>query len=364
MAASQIDIVGGGGAQRTVGADPVSAADRPKVPDLPPRMIVDLRTDCNLKCPMCIVHGDPTNPKLKDFLRRDTDIEKVRKILDEVMAAKPLVMPSLWSEPLLAKHFMAYVRAAKERDLAVAMNTNGLTFRRPMAEFFVEIGLDAVCFSIDATTKETLKKVRGVDKLEKIHRAVELMLDVRGARKLPRVGVSFVVQPANQHEEREFVERWGHKADFVRTSTLFEDGGFPAIHLEKARTPCSALYSTMAIHANGNVSYCCLDGFGETNVGNVFEEGVRGVWHGAKLDEVRRHHEAGEWDKVPFCKKCDRWASYDFEETIRDGLLIRRSPEYTYYNRIDRLHNWGGNLVAHHPDPQESLKRLSGTENG
>jgi radical SAM protein with 4Fe4S-binding SPASM domain len=253
---------------------------------------------------------------------------------------------------------MNYVRAVKERGMGLAMNTNGLTFRRPMAEFFVEVGLDAVCFSIDATTKETLKKVRGVDKLDKIHRAIELMLEVRGDHKLPRVGASFVIQPANRHEEKTFVERWAPKVDFVRTSQLFEAGGFPAITLQSKRTPCSALYNTMAIHANGNVSYCCLDGFGETSVGNVFEEGVRGVWHGDKLNEVRHYHETGQWDKVPFCKKCDRWASYEFEETIRDGLLIRSSPEYTYYNRIDRLDNWGGTLLGNHPDPQESLEKL------
>lgn len=298
---------------------------------------------------MCIVHGDPSNERLEGFLRRDIDIEKVRKMLDELMGAKALVMPSLWSEPLLSKHLRPYIEAAKARGLAVAMNTNGLTLREEIARFFVDVGLDAVSFSIDATTPETLLKVRGVDKLPKLHSAVEMMLRVRGAAALPRVGVSFVIQDANRHEAADFVRHWAQRVDFVRTSELFAGGTFPAVRThEKRRGACPALYDTIAIHANGNVSYCCLDGFGETSVGNVFDEGLEAVWHGKKLNQVREWHETGQWENVPFCRDCTRWASYDFVETIEDGLLVRRSPEYTYYNRIDRLDNWKGAVRGNH----------------
>ncbi len=328
------------------------------VPDLPPRVLMDLRTDCNLKCPMCIVHGGTDDPRLAAFLKRNTDIEKVRKVMDELMEARPLMMPSLWSEPTLAKSFKEYISGAKERGMSVALYTNGLTVRKKMAEFFVDVGLDSIAFSVDATTPETLLKVRGIDKLKKIHSAVELMLQVRGDSPLPRIGVAFTTQDANRHEEAEFIKFWGPKVDFVRVGELYEDGTFPAIDLPEERTPCPALYNTMPVHVDGNVSYCCLDGFGETNVGNVFKEGVRGVWHGEKLTQVRHYHETGQWDKVPFCKSCDRWASFEFEEWIEDGLLVRKSPEFTYYNRIDKLENWEGSLVGDHKDPQQSLEEL------
>jgi radical SAM protein with 4Fe4S-binding SPASM domain len=163
------------------------------------------------------------------------------------------------------------------------------------------------------------------------------------------VGVSFVVQDANRHEEKDFVRYWAHRADFVRTSEMFVDGAFPGMRVEqKKRGACPALYDSIAVHTDGKVSYCCLDGFGETNVGNVFEQGLEAVWHGEKLNQVREWHETGQWDKVPFCKSCTRWASYEFVETIEDGLLIRRSPEYTYYNRIDRLESWKGSLRGNH----------------
>lgn len=326
--------------------DSPAEENNPVAPEMPPRMIIDLRTDCNLKCPMCIVHGEPDNPKLKDFLRRDVDLDKAIKVLEEVAPYKPLWMPSLWSEPLLSKNFKPFATKVKELGMNMALNTNGLVVREELAEFMVDVGIDAVCFSIDAMTPETLLKIRGIDKLDKLKTAVQALIDARGEKRWPRIGVSFTIQADNAHEEQAFVDYWTKIVDFVRTGEMFGNGEFAAINTRSERQPCGALYNTMAIHADGNVSYCCLDGFAETSVGNVFETSVREVWNGEKMTQVRHWHETGQWDKVPFCIKCDRWASYDFEEERRDGLLIRRSPEYTYYNRIDRLENWTENMTG------------------
>ena len=58
---------------------------------------------------------------------------------------------------------------------------------------------------------------------------------------------------------------------------------------------------------------------------------------------------------MQFCQSCNGWAQYEYGEEIRDGLLIRRSPEFTYYNKIERLTNWQGKLLGGHPPPPEGL---------
>ena len=74
------------------------------------------------------------------------------------------------------------------------------------------------------------------------------------------------------------------------------------------------------MHNDGTVTICCLDGFKSTNVGNVFDKGVKAVWNGEEFAKVRYYHETGQWDKVPFCASCNGWAQYEYEEEIRDGL--------------------------------------------
>ena len=148
-------------------------------------------------------------------------------------------------------------------------------------------------FSLDSTTPETLKKVRGVDKLAKIEAAVFRMLRVRGDRDLPRVGVSFTTQSTNLHEEQEFVDRWVGVVDVVRMGIVFENGTFPDMVEPPKRVPCAVIYKTMPVHNDGSVRLCCLDGVRATDMGNVFENGVkenlarRGIRQGALLSRDR-----------------------------------------------------------------------------
>lgn len=326
------------------------------VPELPPRVLLDLVTDCNLKCPMCIVHGGTDDPRLKDFLKKSMTVENARQVLDELVAAKPLMMPGMWSEPLMNPNFKEHITQMKQRGLTVAMNTNGLKINEDMAKFLVDIKFDSVFVSVDATTSETLLKVRGIKRLDLLHQAVARLMTARGDRPHPRIGVSMTLQAVNRHERDAFVEFWTPRVDAVRIGEIYEAGHFSGFVAAGERVPCPSLYSTLAVNTNGNVSLCCLDGFNEYNMGNVFKDGVKGVWHGPKFTSMRRLHERGQWDKIPICKTCDRWSSYQYEDLVRDGLLVRRTAEYTYYNRIDRLQNWHKELHGTHGDPAVKLK--------
>jgi len=334
--------------------DPTLARTPMAVPELPPRVLLDLATKCNLRCPMCPVWGSEDENAIGS-VTGVMDLEASRKLLDELMSAKPLVQPNMYGEPLLAPNLRERIADMKARGMSIAMNTNGLTLTDDLARYFVEQQVDSVMFSIDATTRETLKKIRGIHNLAKIESAVFRMLRARGDAEKPRIGVSFTIQDNNRHEVDAFVERWVGTVDVVRMGLIFENGTFPDMQTPPERKPCPSIYHTLPVHNDGTVTVCCLDGFKQTNMGNVFKDGVAAVWQGEEFSKVRYYHETGQWDKVPFCKKCNGWAQYEFEEEVRDGLLIRRSPEFTYYNKIARLKNWQGRLLGAHPAPSADL---------
>jgi radical SAM protein with 4Fe4S-binding SPASM domain len=303
---------------------------------------------------MCPVWGSGDEDAI-DQVAGVMDLEASRRLLDELMAAKPLVQPNMYGEPLLAPNLRERIADMKARGMSIALNTNGLTLKDDLARFFVEQQVDSVMFSIDAATTDTLKKIRGIDKLAKIESAVLRMLRARGGAGKPRVGVSFTKQEENKHETDAFVGRWVGVVDVVRVGLIFKDGTFPDMRTPAVRVPCPAIYNTLPVHNDGQVTICCLDGFKQTNLGNVFAQGVRNVWQGEAFAKVRYYHETAQWDKVPFCQKCNGWAQHEFEEEVRDGLLIRRSPEFTYYNKIERLANWKGRLLGGHPAPPARL---------
>ena len=326
------------------------------VPELPERVLIDFATRCNLRCPMCPVWGSEDERQI-DQVEGVMDLQAARKVLDEVMAAKPMIAPSIYGEPLLIPNMNEVFTDLKSRGLPIVINTNGLTMSEKIATFWANLPVDSVMFSLDSTTPETLKKVRGVNNLAKIESAVFRLMKARGEREHPRIGVSFTIQDENRHELDNFIARWAGVVDVVRTCPVFDthDGTFHDVHALNERKPCPAIYKTLPIHNDGSARLCCLDGFRATGMGNVFEDGVKAVWHGEEFAKARYYHETGQWDKVPFCKPCNGWAQYEYEEEIREGLLIRRSPQFTYYNKIDRLRNWKGTLLGGHKAPPVEL---------
>ena len=317
------------------------------VSTLPERVLIDYATRCNLRCPMCTVWGSGDDQAIAS-VEGIMDSAKAEAVEHEIAAAKPLVQPNLYGEPLLIPKLRDRIASLKQKGMSVALNTNGLTLTEKLAAFFVEVGVDSVFFSIDAATPATFRAIRGVDQLPKVEAAVHRMLAARGTGLTPRIGVSFTLQEQNKDEEAAFVARWSNVVDCVRIGLIFENGAFKGLTAPEKRTPCATLYTTLPIHNDGMATICCLDGFKETAIGNVFEAGVKAVWNGEAMAKVRYYHETAQWDKVPFCKNCNGWAQYEYAEEVRDGLLIRRSPEFTYYNRLDRMVNWQGALRGGH----------------
>ena len=158
------------------------------VSEYPERLLVDFATRCNLRCPMCPVWGSDDERAI-DEVKGIMGLEEARRMLDEVAAARPMVAPSVYAEPLLIPNVKEVFSEIKRRGMPIAMNTNGLTLTDELSRFFVELQVDSIMFSLDSVSKETLQKVRGVDKLEKTFRQGFFM------RRVPAVrAISFVVE--------------------------------------------------------------------------------------------------------------------------------------------------------------------------
>src|SRR5271165_5537197 len=102
------------------------------VSDLPERVLLDFATKCNLRCPMCPVWGSDDNNAI-DAVKGVMDLEAARRVLDEIMAAQPLVQPNMYGEPLLAPNLRERLADMKARGIAIAMNTNSLTLDDSLA---------------------------------------------------------------------------------------------------------------------------------------------------------------------------------------------------------------------------------------
>ena len=295
---------------------------------------------CNLKCSMCFFHS-PNNKKDVSKYKGRMRLEQYTKVLNEVEGERADIYPYRYAALLLIKDLFQRISAAKERNLSFVIDTNGLLLTKRHADFFVENRVDSITFSVDAFSKETLKTVRGIDDLEKIKRAVFLMLEARGQSLVPRVGVSFTLMEANRHEVKAFVDYWIKHVDVVRVNRVIKEHNvIEGVDLPDKRKPCYCLFSRMVVDFKGDATICTTDAFSTVNVGNVFKDGVQNVWNGEALNQIRHYHKTNQFDKIPLCKDCDGWADYAYRERTEGEVLIRATTSVVFYNRIDRLNGW------------------------
>lgn len=294
---------------------------------------------CNMSCPKCPVHGD--SPRHNDIVKGQMDFDNAIKLFDEIKGKELTVTPSGVTEPLIQKDFFKYLKALNDRNIKVTLNSNGLLIDEKMANKLInEYKLSSIFISIDAMTEDVLLKTRNSKKLDKIKKAVFNLLQARKNIDDTRIGVSFTVEEANKHQKEDFINYWIKYVDAIRVNELYQYGDEKSSNQED-RPPCPVLFDTLFLGINGNARLCCLDVFDETSVGNVFTTSIKDVWHSKELNQIREFHIKKEFDKVPYCKNCQDWSRYLFnEEYEKDNILIRKSKLLTYYNRLDRLGSW------------------------
>ncbi len=311
-------------------------------PDLPKRIIIAFIDGyCNLKCPMCFVHGQ-SDPEAIKKIRGIMPIEKARIIFEEIKSKNIIIGPSTWSEPFILKDMNEYLKEIKSYGFNITLNTNSLLLKKKDLQLFIDIEIDSIFFSVDAMTDETLFSKRGIKKLSRIRDTIFSLLELRGNLSHPRIGVSYTLSIENLHEKESFIEYWLKYVDVVRINNVIDSINFStnSNSIPKERIPCGMLYDTMVLNHKGDAVICCLDAFYEYKLGNVFDLGVKNLWHSKKFNEIRKHHEDKKYYKIPICQNCQIWADYLVEEKIKDNILIKKSPITTYYNRIEKMYSW------------------------
>jgi len=81
-------------------------------------------------------------------------------------------------------------------------------------------------------------------------------------------------------------------------------------------------FFTLAVRSNGDVSPCCIDWIGGTNIGNVIEQTLKDVWHGDRMFEFRKMQLENRKDENESCRHCEFYLSNYYTRDNIDGLPV------------------------------------------
>lgn len=291
---------------------------------------------CPLKCKKCWAFG-----KGKKNSVRKMEMERAKVLIDEISRFAGSVdsvniQPHVQAEPFANPDFMEIVEYCRSKNVGMHIVTNGILINDKWKEYIVKQldGRFQISFSLDATTQETYGKVRGNYPLQKLEETIRYILRNRQDEGL-RIIVNYVEEDDNEGETASFLHRWKDVADAVSIGTCLDTERKIPEKYKKSNyfyIPCEKPFDTMTIDWDGEVRVCQFDAFGETNLGNVFQEGILGAWNNEKMEELRNRHRENRIHKDEFCFGCEGKYLYNLKRREDEHYIINEGDNMIWYN--------------------------------
>ena len=288
---------------------------------------------CNSDCVMCNRNfSRHETKKSESFLSWET-FNKVKPLFKYTRS----VLFGGFGEALLHPEYIAMLREMKKDSRFVFTYTNAILMTEEIGRELVDAGMDRICVSIGGATRETYRKIRGVDKHDRVMENLKLIRDYKkkkgvakpaiflevvamnsvlpeleGLMELARdLGVETVSMPNMVAQGEELLKEsvWlnvdGAKAAFAKAAERAKKYGinFNPPNLEvNRRSNCSALFDLMAVNWDGTVMSCARERYviGDLNTGAPED-----IWNSKGLRGLRKDFFEKGLEHV--CPQCSCW---------------------------------------------------------
>lgn len=273
---------------------------------VPIQLDLELNTNCNLRCIMCL------QSKMKvvaEFL----DFKDVHRILEKVAnLGLESIKLQYRGEPTISPIFIRTIKLARSLGLYIHFNTNGFALNSEMAKSLVHLVVDKVIFSIDSSNPKIYNKIRVGSDLHKVFQNIvqlKVWKEVFHSNK-PIIRIQAVKMDLNKEEieNGDYFKFWEKIADEVAWEDEFDfmDNSYDATPLPNWH--CAQLWQRLVILADGRVMPCC-GGFDYVSkepwiVGNIHKDTIEEIWNSDKLKSARFLHESGFSHYIGVCCRC------------------------------------------------------------
>jgi len=346
-----------------VSASPPTVAT-PSALDAPPALpgsylVVELTNRCSLACVHCSVSEDGHEHHAQTGYLEPSLFFDLVDDLEGVGARFGALIPFWLGEPLLHPHFSAIWRRALRsaarfgtfEKVEVHTNATHLTAARTAALLNDAPTSTVLHLSLDAATRETYHRIKGLDRFEKVDANVAHFVAEKGrtGARGPRPVFQYIVGSNNVHEVSAFRDRWegvcreagvpvvaaaGHVPPGESAVVFFRQLDCPTaeeqehenavfrgamaelgleLPSEAARgeqveasnlAPCSGFWKSPVVSWQGDVTVCTRDNLLENCVGSLTESRFRDLWWGGALSGRRSRVAEGDYSGLELCSTC------------------------------------------------------------
>ncbi len=311
-------------------------------------VLVEPSSLCNFTCIQCF-----QSIKSESYFTRtrgNMPMARFRHVMEQLVAwpgpKLKVLKLSLYGEPLVNRDFCEMLKIARDADVAerIETTTNASLLTREIAEKCVEYQLDYARVSIYASDQDRHKAVTCSSvNIRTIHENLRVLQEIKRRESSERPFVSCKMLDAYSDENERFIlmykdvtdEVYIDKphcwikvdgADFIKN--YYKDSMDAAITDMKQnssrRIACPMAFTTMAVRSNGDVSPCCVDFIGGTNLGNVDRGTLQEIWNSNPWYEFQVMQLENRKHKNYSCARCDIYRSDYYTRDNIDGFPVEK----------------------------------------
>ena len=275
-----------------------------KVPGFPLHVDFESSSTCNMSCSMCFRQRSDYDPN--EFGIMDFDIFK--KGLDECAQHNLYSIRLSWrGECLTNPNLVEMIRYAKKKGIKeVSFITNGLKLGGELAKDIVIAGVDYITVSVDGLHEEyddIRAPAKFADVVNKLKNLRMLRDSVGGG--YPRIRINSVW---NENKgERWFADMYKFFKDIVDFMTFTPEYDLDETAKQlRTNFTCQYPFQRISIMWDGTIPLCISDKKSVYQLGCLSNDNIYDVWHGKKMEMVRKLHVKHNASNIRCCSVCDR----------------------------------------------------------
>jgi radical SAM protein with 4Fe4S-binding SPASM domain len=314
----------------------------------PYTLIIEPTNMCNFRCVQCFQSIREDN--YFNINKIPMNLDYFNEIIEQMKHWKgpklKVLKLSLYGEPLMNPDFCRMLKIAKEAEIAerIETTTNASLLNEEICAKIVENGLDYMRVSIYSAIEDRHKTITNSQiSVKKIH---DNLLTLKKSKEkynsvTPFVGVKMLDTYGEENDIFEDTYRdvadeiyidkphnWipYKEKDFIRDlyGNELEKAKKDLKESSSNRVACTLPFYTLAVRSNGDVSPCCIDWIGGTNIGSIKDERLENIWYGDNMLCFRKMQLENRKRENISCSSCQLYLNDYYTRDNIDGFPVEK----------------------------------------
>lgn len=236
-----------------------------------------------------------------------------------------------FGDPLLHKNIVEFIDYAESNGIRTTFSTIGHLLTKDIATNIINSKLSVIKFSFWGTTNEQFSEIQKVSFHDTLN---NINYFLQNNQKI-KVVIDLLTDGSHKLENFPDHETWKDKTYMQTTKIGNWTGDDEIVNITTKQNPsiitqlpCQKLWKCqLKILWNGDVVPCCMDYDGKAIIGNILQNNLLEIWHGSKIETMRKLHLHGRRCDIPLCRKCNAvmW-NKSIEKDLQNVFRLTNKP--------------------------------------